>query len=265
MKQVKSTGAKAYQAAHQGVKQLVLQKKDAMDKSEKPFLMDLLTQISELQLAKQDGGHYEVQTYQEQQAATEQIAEEQEEPPKFKPKITVSKALLTDHRFQVHLWMVAQSLYTIASTMLKHDRPGQGTSQEIQQKFAKVKKEIENVAQKTLLKNPIAIVVESKDEIVSDSCPERSHLLVHHDAIVNLITKFFIRSAWVTEGMGQQAQQDPAHQRNDDNLQSLLKLLGLIIKASHGPVHWLRHLYCNERDVTGRAKEGQQIQVAARR
>jgi hypothetical protein len=139
--------------------------------------------------------------------------------------------------------MVAHSLYMMASTILKHDRPGQGTSQEIQQKFTKVKKEIENVAQKTLLKDPISLAVEPKDEIISDSKPAQNNLLVHHDAVVSLITKFFIRSAWVTEGM---SQQDPAQQRSDDNLQSLLKLLCLTIKASHGPVHMLRRLYSNE-------------------
>ena len=118
-----------------------------------------------------------------------------------------------------------------------------------------MKKEVENVAQKTLLKNPISLAVESDDEIISDSRPRQSHLLVHHDAVVSLIAKFFIRSAWVTEGMGQQGQQDRAQQRNDENLQSLLKLLCLVIKASNGPVHMLRLLYSNESDSTGRAKE----------
>ena len=48
MKQVRATSAKSYQAAHQGVKQLVLEKKDAADESERPFLLDLLAQISEI-------------------------------------------------------------------------------------------------------------------------------------------------------------------------------------------------------------------------
>jgi hypothetical protein len=68
MKQVKGTGAKSYQAGHQGVKQLVLQKKDAADKSEKPFLLDLLTQISELQIVKLEDGKFELKTHQEQES-----------------------------------------------------------------------------------------------------------------------------------------------------------------------------------------------------
>lgn len=72
--------------------------------------------------------------------------EDLEESPKFKPKVAISEAVLSDHRFQIQVWMVAHSLYMMASTILKHDRPGQATSQEIQQKFTKVKKDIESVA-----------------------------------------------------------------------------------------------------------------------
>ena len=44
------------------------------------------------------------------------------------------------------MWTVAHSVYLIASNILKHERPGQSMSQDIQQKFTKVKKVFETLA-----------------------------------------------------------------------------------------------------------------------
>lgn len=42
------------------MKQLVLDKKDAADKTEKPFLLDLLSQVSELRIVKHEDGKMEL-------------------------------------------------------------------------------------------------------------------------------------------------------------------------------------------------------------
>ena len=66
MKQVKGTGQKQYQSSHKGVVQLVLHKQDQASKSEKPFLLDILTQISELKIAKDvEKGDHVMKTYLE--------------------------------------------------------------------------------------------------------------------------------------------------------------------------------------------------------
>lgn len=130
---------------------MVLNKTDPKSKSEKPLLLDILTQISELQLSTEDSDSKtspSLKTYEELQQKNEAVegTQQQEEAVKFQPKIAISKALLSDHRFQVQIWVITHSLYMIASSMMKHERPGQQTSQEIIQKFLKVKKEIENIA-----------------------------------------------------------------------------------------------------------------------
>jgi len=84
-------------------------------------------------------------------------------------------------------------------------------------------------------------------------------MFIHHDSVVNLIIKIFIRSAWVIEGMGAQAQQDPAQQRNEDNLQSLIKLLCITIRASHGTSYFLRGRYTNEKNPSS----GSSVRVTA--
>jgi len=80
------------------------------------------------------------------QPQANQIVDDRDEEPKFRPSFAASKALLSDHRFQITMWTVAHSVYLIASNILKHERPGQSMSQDIQQKFTKVKKVFETLA-----------------------------------------------------------------------------------------------------------------------
>jgi hypothetical protein len=75
------------------------------------------------------------------------------------------------------------------------------------QQYTRIKKEIETNAQKVLLKGVFRFESEG----------EERHIFVHNVDMMRLIVQYFIRSAWVLEGLAQPAG-EAAQNRAGDNL-----------------------------------------------
>lgn len=102
--------------------------------------------------------------------------------------------------------------------MLRHANLPQLEPEQHQQ-FTKVKKEIEAFGQKVLLKATLELKSEGD-----------KHLFVHNVDMLRLIVQYFIRSAWVLEGLTQPAA-EPA-QSGGENLQKLIKFTCQMIRIA---------------------------------
>jgi len=94
----------------------------------------------------------------------------------------VSQALLADHRFQSQIWLVAQQVYEVLCNIIRHNNlPSMST--ESHQQFIKLKKEIENLAQRTMLKNVLQM-----ERAPAGVSTKASHFyFVHHLDMLRLI------------------------------------------------------------------------------
>ena len=145
----------------------------------------------------------------------------------------MSQALLADHRFQSQIWLVAQQVYEILCNLIRHNHLP-SMSSESHQQFLKLKKEIENLAQRTMLK-----AVLQMERATSGDSTEASHFyFVHHLDMLRLIVQHFIRSAWVLEGLVQPAGGEQRN-RSDENLQTLIKFTCKMIRAADGENYYL--------------------------
>ena len=147
----------------------------------------------------------------------------------------MSPALLADHRFQSQIWLVAQQVYEILCSVLRHNNLP-SMSAESHQQFMKLKKEIENLAQRTMLKNVLQIERASSGNSTEASC----FYFPHHLDLLRLIVQAFIRSAWVLEGLVQPA---GGEQRSGgaENLQALIKFTCKMIRAADCENYYLIH------------------------
>ena len=81
----------------------------------KPFLLDVLNQISSIDVVAEDGEA--VLKFDSSQEEAEQISSSRE--PK-QDAIKLQQALLTDHRFQTNIWLVVQQVYEILCNSMRH-------------------------------------------------------------------------------------------------------------------------------------------------
>lgn len=89
---------------------------------------------------------------------------------------------------------------------------------EMHQKFTKVRKEVELLAQKTLLKNAPLINQDTG-----------ALYFVHHLDMLRVIVHFFIRSAWVVEGLAPGSERPS---QGNHNLKTLIEFTCKMIKAA---------------------------------
>jgi hypothetical protein len=89
---------------------------------------------------------------------------------------------------------------------------------EMHQKFTKVRKEVELLAQKTLLKNAPLIKQDSG-----------ALYFVHHLDMLRVIVHFFIRSAWVVEGLAPGGERPS---QGTQNLKTLIEFTCKMIRAA---------------------------------
>lgn len=95
------------------------------------------------------------------------------------------------------------------------------------EQLLKAKKEIEACAQKTLLKAVLHL------------SSENAYFFPHNIDMLRLIVQYFIRSAWILEGLAPAAGGDNQQPRRGDNLQKLIEYTCQVVKATEAKSYYV--------------------------